>query len=106
MNHSNKNKIDLSRVLRTSGYHLPVHESEVEAFEKNLRCDDDSKPADWNDPLKILQRGKISKVNILAPNVDADTIENLSMAARDGKEISDAVRKRMNDDRKNSREEE
>lgn len=103
MNDSGKNKIDLGKVFRTSGYHLPIDESEVEDFEKNLRCDDLSKPADWDDPLEILERGKITKVNVSTPETNADAVKHLSMAARDGKGISDEVRKKMNEDRKNSK---
>lgn len=103
MKDSGKVKIDLGKALRTSGYHLPIDESEVEDFEKNLRSDDDSKPADWDDPLRILERGKITKVDIYKPQSDADTINNLSMAARDGNGISDEVRKKMNEDRKKSK---
>ncbi|MDX5321364.1 MAG: hypothetical protein LPK49_09895 [Bacteroidota bacterium] len=102
MNNSSKHKIDLAKALRTSGYLLPLDESEVESFERNLRCDDDSKPADWDNPLRIIERGKINKVDLKSPHVDEHTINNLSMAARDGKAISDAVRKRMNEDRKSS----
>lgn len=103
MSDSEKNMIDFSSILRKNGYNLPIDESEVEEFEKNLICDDDREPLDWDNPLKILERGKVTRIDLSLNNVDPSTINNLSMAAREGKEISKEVRAKMNDDRQNSR---
>lgn len=102
MKYSEKNKVDLAKAFRTSGFLLPVEESEVDEFEKNLE-EDSNKPLDWDDPMKVISRGKIKKIELKNFNIDDSTVENLSMAARDGKEISDNVRKKMNEDRKNSK---
>jgi hypothetical protein len=98
-----KNKVDLSKILRTGGYNLPIDESEVEDFERNLEEKKDSKPADWDNPLIILSRGKITQVELTPSEGDVYTVNNLSMAAREGKVISDEIRKKMNEDRKNSK---
>ena len=102
MKDSEKNKVDLAKALRTSGFLLPADESEVEAFEKNLE-EDSNEPIDWDNPLNIIARGKVKKVELKSPDVDEGSVENLSMAAREGKGISENVRKRMNEDRKQSK---
>ena len=93
-------KIDLSKAFRMGGFLLPTNEPEVEAFEAGLEKVI-KKPVDWDDPLKILKRGEIKKVSLTPQSVDEKTINNLSMAAREGKEITDETRKRMDEDRKN-----
>ncbi len=98
---SEKHKIDLSKVFRTNGYLLPADESEVEAFEANLVISDDL-PVEWENPVNILTRGKRQATKLTNPETDQDAVNNLAMAARDGNTISEAVRKQMNNDRKNS----
>lgn len=98
---SNNYKVDLARVFRTNGYLLPANEDEVLAFEKHLEPIKET-PRDWDDPIQIIKRGKKYNIPISNSTPDNDTVSNLAMAARDGKEITDAVRKKMNDDRRNS----
>lgn len=95
-------KIDLAKALRTSGYLLPAEESEVEDFERNLEKDS-NKPMDWDNPMNIITRGKIKKVKLKTFDINESSVENLSMAARDGRDISGDVRKKMNEDRKKSK---
>lgn len=95
-------KIDLAKALRTSGYLLPTEESEIEAFERNLEKDP-NKPKDWENPLNIIVRGKIKNVKLKKFDISETSIENLSMAAREGRDISVDVRKKMNEDRKKSK---
>lgn len=102
MSNPNK-KVDLSKILRTGGYNLPIDESEVEDFERNLEVTNDSQPADWDNPLNILSRGKITQVELTPMEGDAYTVNNLSMAAREGNGISVDIREKMNEDRKNSK---
>lgn len=102
MKDSEKNKVDLAKALRTSGFLLPTDESEVEAFEKNLE-EDSNEPIDWENPMNIIARGKVKKVELKNLDVDESSVKNLSMAARDGKGISENVRKKMNEDRKKSK---
>lgn len=103
MSNSEKKKVDLAKVFRKGGLLLPIHESEIEEFEYNLEKDDSFEPADWDNPLKILERGKIKSVDLGKLSIDDNTVQNLAMAARDGKKISDDIRKRMNEDRKKNR---
>ena len=103
MSNSEKKKVDLAKVFREGGLLLPIHESEIEEFEKNLDKDELYKPGDWENPLKILERGKIKSVDLGKLSIDDNTVNNLAMAARDGKKISDDIRKKMNEDRKKNR---
>lgn len=104
MSESDKHKIDLGQLFRLAGYNLPIHESEVEEFEKNLEEADDSKPMDWDNPLQILKRGKVESIDVSKfRDVDEESAKRLSMAAREGKGISDQVRKKMNEDRNRSK---
>jgi hypothetical protein len=103
MSHLENKKVDLAKVFRKGGLLLPLNESEIEDFEKNLNRDDAYKPIDWDNPLKILERGKIKSVALGKLSIDDSTVNNLAMAARDGKKISDDIRKRMNEDRKKDR---
>lgn len=98
---SQKDKIDLAKVFRTNGYLLPLSEDEVEAFETNMIIFEDL-PVDWENPINILHRGKRQSTKLTNPQTDQNAINHLAMAARDGNTISDAVRKQMNYDRKNS----
>lgn len=102
MTDSNKNGINLAKVLRRTGFHLPVDEDEVEHFERNIDCENE-KPIHWENPLEILHKGKVSSVNLTLQGGDTNTANNLSMAARDGNSISNNVRKKMNEDRKNQK---
>lgn len=98
---SNNYKIDFAKVLRTNGFLLPTNEEEVTSFESYLK-ESNVKPKDWDNPLQILKRGKKYDVDFSNPMPDEEAISNLAMAAREGKEITDAIRKKMNEDRRNS----
>lgn len=96
-----KHEVNLAKVFRTGGYLLPIDDSEVEAFENNIKAEK-NKPSDWDNPLDIIARGKLKKVNLSKSMPDDAAIQNLSMAAREGRIISESIRKKMNEDRKNS----
>lgn len=99
-----KDKVDLAKIFRKGGYNLPLDESEVESFEKNLEKEEKIEPNDWENPLDILRRGKVKKVQLQDSEIENDTVQNLSYAARDGKKIPDTIRKKMDEDRKKSKE--
>ena len=92
-------KIDLAKLLRKGGYNLPIEESEVDDFERNVEELKGAKPADWGDPVAILNRDRVIRVELGPFSEDTEGAKHLSMAARDGKEISKETRKKMNDDR-------
>lgn len=90
----------LADLFKSKGILFPETEFEVEEFEKNF-FENELKPQDWNDPLHILTRGRIEISNINSFCISEQKIT--SMAARDGKELSDAVRKKMLEDKKNAK---
>lgn len=90
----------LADLFKSKGILFPETEFEVEEFEKNF-CDKELKPQDWNDPLQILLRGKLEVPSINSFFISEEKIT--SMATRDGKELSDAVRKKMLEDKKNAK---
>ncbi|WP_445736249.1 hypothetical protein [Mariniflexile sp.] len=94
------NKSDLAKILRLNGYIMPSSDQEIKAFEKIYKKSYE-KPENWNNPLEIIEKGKIKKL-------DLETIKSLplesdilSMAARDGKAISKEVKNKMLKDREN-----
>lgn len=93
----NKKLVDL---FQAKGLLFPETNFEVDEFEKNF-CDIELKPRDLNDPLKILMRGRIEVSNINSFSISYEKIN--SMAAREGKVLSDAVRKKMLEDKKNAK---
>ena len=98
---SNKYKVDLARVFRMHGYLLPLNENEILALEANMKISKETPPY-WDNPTEILKRGKRQTSSLSQPILDSDTVSNLAMAARDGKGITDEIRRKMNHDRKNS----
>ena len=84
-------------LLKSKGLLYPTTPEEIVEFEKNNNTQDET-PQDWDNPTNIILRGKQSLKDLKqAFNEDA---ENLSMAAREGKDaITNEVRKQMNDDR-------
>jgi len=99
MTYSKNNEINLAKVLRRTGFHLPVNEDEIEYFNKNIDYKKD-KPIHWDDPIEILRKGKISNIKLSLETNNEETINILAIAAREGKSISDNVRRKMNEDRK------
>ena len=95
---SNKKIIEL---FKSKGFLFPSTSEEIEEFEKNNDLEMEILK-DWNNPTDILKRGivKLEKFDILTSNLD---ISNLSIAAREGKEISEQIRKQMKEDKKNAK---
>ena len=93
----NRKLVDL---FKSKGMLFPETELEVEEFEKNF-CDKELKPQDWDDPIQILLRGKLEVSSINSFFISEENIT--SMAAREGKELSDSVRKKMLEDKKNAK---
>lgn len=89
----------IAKVLRLNGYLMPTNEEEVKAFEEKHKKNY-QKPENWNNPLEILKKGKVEKLNLKSDKLSSSHEANsLAMAARDGKEISEDVRKKMKEDR-------
>lgn len=98
------NNKDIGKLLRKYGYGLPLTEDEVVAFE-NKYCKDYETPKEWSSIDDIINEGKIekSKVVSLTDIRKNKSVSQLSMAAREGKEITDEIRKKMKEDKKNAK---
>ena len=94
---SKRNK--LIKVIRSQGYIFPTDEESVIEFEKNYKKDIEAiKPKEWDNPLNILKKGFVDKIDILQEkNLHSD---NLAQAAREGKQLSIEILKKMREDRK------
>ena len=93
----------LAKALRSHGYDTPLHEDELISSKKvmNQRQYPDL-PTDLDSIAKILEKGPVSSLPELPTEIEEDTVRNLAMAARQGGKISQEIRKKMDDDRKNS----
>lgn len=93
----NKKLVDL---FKSKGLLFPETENEVEEFEKSF-SEIEIKPQDWNDPLQILNRGRLEISNINSFVISDEFV--IGMAARGGKELSADVRKKMKEDKMNAK---
>lgn len=90
-------------LLKSKGMLFPSNSNEVIEFEKTVSIDE-VKSSDIENPVDIIHKGKQNldkvtlKTNIALNNVE---VQNLAVAAREGKTISDEIRKKMNEDRVN-----
>lgn len=93
---SKQNK--LIKVIQSHGYIFPTDEESVIEFEKKYKKDIESiKPKEWDNPLNILKKGFVNKIDILQD--ENPYSENLAQAARDGKQLSSEILKKMREDR-------
>jgi len=99
---SDKDKITVRDLLKSKGYLFPSTAGEVNEFEKNIGIDN-SNPPEWENPINIILKGRQKIENIKEEFISNLSVENLAMAAREGKKISDDVWKRMNEDRENAK---
>ncbi|MDD5569657.1 MAG: hypothetical protein PHD97_00705 [Bacteroidales bacterium] len=95
-------KISLGELFKSNGLLLPTNADEILIFEKSNDINKET-PEDWDNPINIIKRGKIKKLEISNLNLTTESTKNLSMAAREGKAITDEIRKKMNDDREQSK---
>ncbi|MBB6681384.1 hypothetical protein H4O20_08010 [Aequorivita sp. 609] len=98
---SNKKLIDL---FKSKGLLFPSNDEEIEEFENSENILNET-PLDWDNPSDILKRGylKLNNFNLDNDGVSSDEIQNLSRAAREGKEISEKVSKKMLEDKNASK---
>lgn len=95
-------KNDLIKLMESVGYIMPTDEKSVENFEKIYKKEIDAIiPSDWDNPLAILERGFVNKINFIE---DVSCFEDMAQAAREGKQITAEMRKKMLEDRKKSNE--
>jgi hypothetical protein len=90
--------------LKATGLVLPENEEDIEILEKEFEEVKNSFPQKSKDPLSLLNNNKL-KTKKLIRKSNAIHNEELAYAARNGEEISDSVRTKMNEDRKKQEEE-
>jgi hypothetical protein len=94
---------NIGNLLRKYGYAFPNTEEEIEAYEEKSK-DSYSKPSKWPDLSDIIGSKNISNSDVIRlKDIENKSSSNLAMAAREGKEISEEDRKKMNEDKKNAR---
>lgn len=93
---------DFSKALRRFGYLFPESEDELEYFKSIIASDTFEIPKELCDPLKIISKSKITGVSNVLPIANEAVVENLAMAAREGKEIPKEILDQMKSDRKKS----
>jgi hypothetical protein len=90
----------LSACLRANGDLIPVTIEQVMAFEVKYQEDLNKASAKLPDPYELLARGRKPNPDIVNVEINrAVETQYYSAAARNGKEIPDEIRKKMNDDR-------
>ncbi|MDO5655754.1 MAG: hypothetical protein Q4G27_06400 [Flavobacteriaceae bacterium] len=92
----------LADIIKKLGFLFPETEEEINEFEANHEINDDSIYC-YDNPDNIIKNGYRKVVKIENVNYSSEELQNLSMAARDGKEISDEVKKKMKKDKDNAR---
>lgn len=99
-----KSNKDIGKLLKKYGYAMPLSEDEVLAFEDKYNEDLQS-PSEWSSIDDIIEKDLFdtNKVIELNNHIDNKSIIPLSMAARDGKKITDEIRKKMNKDKKDAK---
>lgn len=95
---------DIGKLLRKYGYSIPLSEDEVVAFESKYSKEYE-KPKKWSsiDDIINSEVSEESKVISLEDYSENKSANYLSMVAREGKEITDEVRKKMKEDKKNAK---
>lgn len=99
----------LEEALRRSGRLLPVTDGQVSSEQSGKIQPDtnaDGKPDWYDDPFAVIERGRylIDHPPVLVPNATALSIAKnaLALAARNGKPISQEIRRIMDTDRRKS----
>ena len=97
------NKVkNIFEIFKSAGMLFPTTPEEIDQFEKANNINE-VEPKNWDNPTNIIKKGKRElknfNTNVEVPKSD---VQNLSMAARDGKSISDEIRKKMIQDRKDA----
>ena len=95
-------KLSLVKLIQSKGLLFPSNADEVLAFENSNNINKES-PEDWDDPIVLVKRGRVEKIKLNNLKITDNSVTNLSMAAREGKLITDEIRKKMDDDRKHSK---
>lgn len=97
-----KPKKNILKILETLGHIFPSDKESVVEFEKTYRKEiEEAKPKYWENPLEILEQGKIEKI-ISRKSLENIFSKELAIAAREGRTIPDSMRKKMIKDREDA----
>lgn len=88
------------KALKRYGYIFPETEDELKQFEDSIANMEFKIPDKFSDPIEILAKGKVDKIENYLSFSDEQVEENLAQAAREGSEIPDDVLKQMENDRR------
>jgi hypothetical protein len=88
------------KAMRTFGYLFPETEDELESLKAKIANNNIELPKELDNPYDILKRGKITTISAFNISDDSTIEENMAMAAREGKILSEDIINRMNQDRK------
>lgn len=86
-------KKDIGQLLKKFGYSIPQSEEEIIAFENKFTEDFES-PKEWSSIEDIINKENSVTKKVIKLNENKSIIP-LSMAAREGKEITNAIREKM-----------
>jgi hypothetical protein len=90
----------LNECFRANGDLIPVTLTQVMAFEFRYQEDLNKPSSKLPDPYELLARGRKQNPDIINLEINRSVeTQYFSAAARNGKEISDEIRKKMDDDR-------
>jgi len=102
-----RNSLDeiIHKTLKENGYIVPTHEDDVPAFLESIKNHNiPPLPDHLNDPGSILDAPpKTGKVITLSQKSQQQETRQFSMAAREGKKISDSTMQKMMQDRANAK---
>ena len=90
----------LHRSLKVHGFIFPDTEDEVEEFRQTHMAFLMPLPAELEDPMTVFNREQPAIRRKLGLVPGQEVIDNLAQAAREGKDISEDIRKRMESDRR------
>lgn len=89
----------LHQSLKVHGFIFPDTDDEVEEFRQTHMVFLTPLPAELEDPRAVFHREQPAFRRKLGLTPDQEVVDNLAQAAREGKDISEEIRKRMESDR-------
>ena len=90
------------KALKYYGIIFPETEEEITRFSERISQMTFKIPKKLDDPLAILEEGKVEKVGKFNSFNDEYVDDNLAQAARDGSEITEDIWEKMKKDRKDA----
>jgi hypothetical protein len=89
--------------LRQHGFLFPATQTDLEAIKNKKEIGEVPLPSDLENPMQIIERGKIKSISSGDFPDNSEVEENLARAAREGKDIPDDVKNQMKKDKDSSK---